>query len=121
MKPLEYTSVPGNSELVIFPPDGDGDSEITINHYCNNSVYIPFSILKEWVLRCANVNIFENTLSTEQAAKQAGLSPRRIQQLSPKLINAGLAARIGKAIIIHADAISWIKTLPETRGRKKKY
>lgn len=66
-------------------------------------------------------NMLEKLLSTEQAAEQSGLSPRRIQQLAPALINAGLAARIGKTIVIHADAIAWIKTLPETRGRKKKY
>lgn len=64
--------------------------------------------------------MFKDMLSSSQVAYKTGLTTRRIQQLAPAIINAGLAKRIGKAIVIHKDAIKWIQSLPETRGRKKK-
>lgn len=64
--------------------------------------------------------MFKDMLSTSQVADKTGLTSRRIQQLAPAIINAGLAKRIGNTVIIHRDAIKWIQSLPETRGRKKK-
>jgi hypothetical protein len=64
--------------------------------------------------------MFENMISVGQTAARTGLSDRRIQQLAPALLNAGLAKRIGKTLIVHISAVDWIKSLPETRGRKKK-
>jgi hypothetical protein len=40
--------------------------------------------------------------------------------MAPALLNAGLAKRIGRTLILHISAVDWIKSLPETRGRKKK-
>jgi len=64
--------------------------------------------------------MFESMISVSQTAKRTGLSDRRIQQLAPALLNAGLAKRISRTLIIHISAVDWIKSLPETRGRKKK-
>ena len=64
--------------------------------------------------------MFESMISVGQTASRTGLSERRIQQLAPAMLNAGIAKRIGRTLIIHIDAVDWIKSLPETRGRKKK-
>lgn len=63
--------------------------------------------------------MFEKMISVNQTADRTGLSDRRIRQLAPALLNAGLAKRIGGTLIIHIDAVKWIQSLPETRGRKK--
>jgi hypothetical protein len=70
-------------------------------------------------LRTTDPDYFRDFITTEKLAEATGKKLRQIQRLGPELVEKGLALRIGRNLLCHQKAISYVKHRPETRGRKK--
>jgi hypothetical protein len=66
------------------------------------------------------VDYFKELMSAKEVAREAGVNYVWLmrQHIQQELIDGGLAARIGKPLICHESAVEYLKSRPETRGRK---
>lgn len=62
---------------------------------------------------------FKDLISAAELACETTKSVRWIQTIANELIRLRLAARVGKVLVCHKNAIKYIRNRPETRGRKK--
>ena len=62
----------------------------------------------------------ETLYSVAEIAAAVGCSKKWVQRLAPELIDAGLAQKVGKVLVLDWKAASYIDRRPDRRGRPKK-
>lgn len=59
----------------------------------------------------------EKVYSPAEIAEKLGCSAKWIHRLAPELIDAGMAQRVGRALVVHLRAVEYIRNRPDGRGR----
>jgi len=64
-------------------------------------------------------NIFDKILNCQQLSEKTGLTVASIVKMKLVLIEKELAHQFGGTMVYHIDAVDFIKSRPEKRGRKR--